>query len=86
MIQLPLRTLRRPEVLKRTGLSRTTIHNLEAAGDFPRHRLITPRCAVWIEHEVDEWLRARLESPARPAPVPDARSRVSDPHSANGKA
>lgn len=75
MIQQPLRTLRRPEVLRRTGLSRTTIHNLEAAGDFPRHRMLTPRCAVWVEHEVEDWLRTRLEHPSAPAPVPGTSSR-----------
>jgi prophage regulatory protein len=59
----PIRTIRRPEVCRKTGLGRTTIYNLEAAGDFPRHLMLTPRCAVWVEAEVDGWLRARLASP-----------------------
>ncbi len=53
------RTLRRDQVLRKTGLKRTTQHNLEKAGDFPRHFLLTPRCAVWFEDEIDAWLEDR---------------------------
>lgn len=53
------RTLRRDQVLQKTGLKRTTQHNLEKAGDFPRHFLLTPRCAVWFEDEIDAWLEDR---------------------------
>lgn len=74
-----LRMLRRPEVLKKTGLSKTTIHYLEAKGQFPRHVLITPRCAAWDEGQVDEWLRARLAAPATPAAVPDQSLRRTRP-------
>lgn len=41
------RFIRRPEVIKKTGLSRTTIFNLERRNDFPQHIMLTPRCAAW---------------------------------------
>lgn len=53
------RTIRRPEVLRKTGLSATTIYNLEKGGVFPKHFMLTPRCAAWDEAEVDQWLTDR---------------------------
>ena len=74
LVQSP-RVIRRPEVLSKTGLSRTTIHNLEAAGKFPRHWMLTPRVAVWDEAEVDAWIASRRAAPAIAAPSPDVALR-----------
>lgn len=63
------RTLRRDQVLQKTGLKRTTQHNLEKAGDFPRHFLLTPRCAVWFEDEIDTWLADRQAKAMAAAPL-----------------
>lgn len=71
------RTIRRPEVLQKTGLSNTTIHRLEHAGQFPKHFMLTPRCAVWDEAEVDAWLDARKAMPAQAAQGPDVSLRKS---------
>jgi len=65
------RTLRRNQVLFKTGLSRTTQFNLERAGDFPPHFMLTPRCAVWFEDEVDAWLEERRRSAIKAAMAPD---------------
>ncbi len=75
----PLRAIRLREVISKTGLSRATLHNLEVAGRFPQHRLLTPRCAVWIGSEVDQWLLERLASPAAYAPLPNVELRRSTP-------
>ncbi len=69
------RSIRRREVLNKTGLCATTIYNLEKRGEFPRHFMLTPRCAAWDEAEVDAWLERRRTEPARNAPVPDVRLR-----------
>lgn len=53
------RTLRRAQVVQKTGISQATVFRLERAGDFPRHFLLTPRCAVWFEDEIDAWLEER---------------------------
>lgn len=56
----PLRMLRRRELEKKTGLSATSIYMLEKQGRFPQHTMLTPRCAVWVESEVDSWLAERI--------------------------
>jgi prophage regulatory protein len=77
--QYPLRTLRREQVLNKTGLGRTTQYNLEKNGDFPARFLISPRCAVWYEHEVDAWLEARRAAALAAVPGPDVRLRKTNP-------
>lgn len=70
------RTIRRPEVLAKTGLCKTSIYNLERAGDFPKHFMLTPRCAVWDEAAVDAWLEGRRAAPAVAATAPDHTQRT----------
>lgn len=55
----PKRTIKRAEVEYKTGLSRANLFKLEKANDFPHHFMLTPRLAVWYEHEVDNWIEAR---------------------------
>ncbi len=73
------RTLRRPAVLAKTGLSRTTAYNLEKAGDFPAHFMLTPRCAVWFEDEVDTWLEQRRQTALPSVAGPDHTLRQNFP-------
>ena len=56
----PNRFLRLPEVLARTGLSRSTIYVRLAAGCFPQPVSLGGRTVGWIEAEVDEWVRERI--------------------------
>lgn len=65
------RVLRRSQVVAKIGLSATSIYNLERAGEFPRHWMQTPRCAVWDEAEVDRWVQGRRAQPAVAAKAPD---------------
>lgn len=53
------RILRRPEVEARTGLARSTIYAMMAAGMFPRPLPIGLRAVGWSETEISEWLEAR---------------------------
>lgn len=68
------RFLRRPQVVEMTGLSASTIFNMEKAGTFPMHFLITPRCAGWDEEEVVHWMNGRRAVKHVALPVPDAKS------------
>lgn len=61
-----MRLLRAREVRERTGLGRMTLWRLEAAGEFPRRRQITPRSVRWIDEEIDDWIARR---PPAPPPV-----------------
>jgi prophage regulatory protein len=51
--------LRREQVIAKLGISKTTLYNLEKAGKFPHHFMVTPRCAVWHADEVDAWMQQR---------------------------
>jgi prophage regulatory protein len=62
------RLLRLPQVLDRTGLSRSSLYRLHAAGSFPRRVQISERSVGWIESEVDAWLASKV-CDSRPAPV-----------------
>ncbi len=56
-----VRFLRLPEVLARTGLSGSTIYVRLDQGRFPRPVSLGARAVGWIEAEVDEWIRERIE-------------------------
>ena len=53
------RFLRRPAVLDKLGISKTHLYELERAGDFPAHFMLSPRCAVWEEAAVERWMEER---------------------------
>jgi len=54
--------LRRKQVEARTGLSRSTIYARIAEGSFPRPiDLGGGRAVGWIESEINEWVRSRIE-------------------------
>lgn len=50
------RLLRRREVLELTGLSRTTLWNMEREGRFPRRRQVGKSAVAWSEREVVRWM------------------------------
>ena len=55
-----IRFVRLPEVVARTGLSRSTIYVRVAAGRFPQPVPLGSRAVGWIEAELDEWFSARI--------------------------
>ena len=55
-----IRILRLPQVLDVTGLGKTKIYELQAAGHFPMRVQITDHSVGWIEHEVQAWLAQRM--------------------------
>ncbi|HTN31685.1 MAG TPA: AlpA family phage regulatory protein [Pseudomonas sp.] len=56
-------------------------------GEFPQYFMLTPRCAVWFEAEVDAWLYQRMVNPASPAqPSPARAPDVSLRKSSRGRA
>lgn len=54
----PERLLRLPEVMQRVGLRRTAIYQRMREGRFPLSRSLGPRCTVWVESEIDEWVHS----------------------------
>jgi prophage regulatory protein len=53
----PGRLLRLPEVMARVGLRRSAIYQRMSDGRFPRSRSLGPKCTVWVESEIDAWIR-----------------------------
>jgi prophage regulatory protein len=47
------------EVIRRTGLSRSTIYNYISAALFPRPRKLGPRRVGWLEREINAWIAER---------------------------
>lgn len=54
--------LRRPEVLRRCGISNTTLHRLIHSDDFPRPVQLGERSVAWIESEIDAWIESRIKA------------------------
>lgn len=53
---LPTRLLRLPDVMARVGMKRSAIYQRMSEGRFPKSRSLGPKCAVWIESEIDAWI------------------------------
>lgn len=56
---MPERVIRRPEVEARTGLSRSTLYAMIAAGAFPAPIKLGLRAVGWSEAEISDWVDAR---------------------------
>ena len=63
--------LRRRDVQKATGISRSQIYNLMAQGDFPRPVPLGGRAVGWLESEILAWQEARI---AERAPIEEGAS------------
>lgn len=58
------RLLRRPEVERQTGLSRTSIYRQMDEGTFPRPQRIGRRAVAWCEAAIEKWKAERPPSHA----------------------
>ena len=52
--------LRLPEVMKRTGLSRSSIYLKTSLNEFPKSISLGARAIGWLEEEVNEWVEERI--------------------------
>jgi prophage regulatory protein len=55
----PPAILRLPEVMRLTGLGRSTIYRLLAAGQFPSPVQLSVRAVGWRRSDVDHWTAER---------------------------
>ena len=53
------RLIRLPEVLRATGLSRTTLYRKISHGQFPEPVRLGPRPVAWRECDVAAWINSR---------------------------
>ena len=54
-----MRFIRLSELTKITGLSKSTIERLRAAGDFPEPFSLGPRSVAWKSTDIEEWIESR---------------------------
>lgn len=57
----PPRLMRLPEVMQRVGLRRSAIYQRMSEGRFPKCRTLGPKCSVWVEAEINAWIRSVAE-------------------------
>lgn len=57
--------LRLKDIKHKTGLSRSTIYNLIAQGNFPKQISLGGRAVGWIEYEIDNWIVHKIKYRAK---------------------
>lgn len=57
--------LRLPDVKRMTGLSRSSIYAMIENKAFPRQIVLGRRAVGWLESEIQDWLKARMECRAK---------------------
>nr|WP_320136672.1 AlpA family transcriptional regulator [uncultured Amphritea sp.] len=58
---MTIRFLRRPEVEKTTGLSRSTIYLRMEKGTFPKPIPLGGRLVGWKESDIQQWVEDRIK-------------------------
>lgn len=51
--------LRLPEVMRLTGLSRSSVYRLESLGQFPARVKLSDSASGWKAEQVQEWINSR---------------------------
>ncbi|WP_038226802.1 helix-turn-helix transcriptional regulator [Vibrio sp. ER1A] len=49
--------IRLPVVIRKTGLSRSTIYLRMSKGDFPRSISLGERAVGWVEEDIEQWVQ-----------------------------
>jgi len=52
--------LRLPEVMKNTGLARSTIYKMVAAKNFPVQISLGVKSVGWLESDIQNWIQDRI--------------------------
>lgn len=53
------RIMRVNEVMRQTGLPRSSLYNLISKGDFPRPKQLSDSAVGWLAEEVWDWVGSR---------------------------
>jgi prophage regulatory protein len=53
--------LRLPEVIKVTGLSRSSIYAMIDRGQFPKQITLGARAVGWLDSEIEAWIEKRAK-------------------------
>lgn len=55
-----MKIIRLPEVVRMTGLARSTVYKYMAEQRFPKQIKLGARAAGWLLTEIEEWIEARV--------------------------
>ena len=58
--ETPQRLLRLPDVIRQTGLARSTLYDLLRVKSFPAPVPLCGRNVAWVSTEVDKWIADRI--------------------------
>ncbi|WP_449428803.1 helix-turn-helix transcriptional regulator [Rhodanobacter umsongensis] len=58
--QSPQRLIRLPEVIRQTGLARSSAYDGIRAGTFPKPVPLCGRNVAWVESEIQQWIAERI--------------------------
>jgi prophage regulatory protein len=61
---LIMKFMKLPDVIEKTGLSRSTIYLLMKKGDFPAQIKLGCKSVVWLEDDISQW-QTQIVSHAR---------------------
>ncbi|WP_319480252.1 AlpA family transcriptional regulator [uncultured Draconibacterium sp.] len=61
--------LRLPELLAKTGLSRSTMYKMVKEQTFPKPVNLGLRCSGWLQSEVNDWLNQKITQRNEGKPV-----------------
>jgi predicted DNA-binding transcriptional regulator AlpA len=61
----PLVIIRKSEASRRTGLSGVHMWRLEKVGRFPHRVQLSERAIGYLEHEIADWIHARVKAAGR---------------------
>lgn len=59
--KVKLALIRRPEVERRTGLSRSAVYAALKRNLFPKPVQLGPMSIAWVESEVEEWIANKIK-------------------------
>ncbi|CAM1360801.1 DNA-binding transcriptional activator AlpA [Tenacibaculum litopenaei] len=59
---MPNRILKLPEVIQKTGLSRSTIYAYKKEGIFPESIKLGKRSIGWLEQDIENWFEEKRVS------------------------
>lgn len=60
MMGAEMQLLRLPDVLRQTGVSRSSIYARIRAGQFPRPIALGPRTSAWLATDVTAWIEQKV--------------------------
>ncbi|CAM4357413.1 helix-turn-helix transcriptional regulator [Vibrio agarivorans] len=55
------RLMRVKEIIRITGLSRSSLYKCISEGQFPKAVSLSERSVAWVEEEVQDWITAKIQ-------------------------